>query len=94
MRLLIDQEADLAVIASTLVIAGLFRPLRRRIQVTIDRRFYRRKYDAGRILQEFGAHLRDEVDVSRVSEEMLAVVHETLQPTSVSLWLPTPPRRH
>jgi hypothetical protein len=90
LRLVSGANTTLASVASTLLLAALFRPLRARVQTAIDRRFYRRKYNAGQVLTAFGVVLRGETyaDIDQATESLLGVVAETLQPSHVSLWLP------
>lgn len=90
LRPVTGQGSELAIVGSTLAIAALFNPLRRRVQHQIDRRFYRRKYDAAQVLATFNAAVRNEVDLNELTAELLHVVERTIQPAHVSLWLREP----
>jgi hypothetical protein len=90
LRGVLTETSGVAILASTIVIAALFQPLRRRIQAAIDRRFYRQKYAAGRLMAAFSSSLRDEVDLQKLSEHLQTVVEQTLQPTYVDLWFCLP----
>lgn len=86
-RAAVGQHSDLAIAIVTLAVAALFNPLRRRLQLFVDRRFYRHKYDAARTLAALSARLRDEVDLDQMTGELTSVIQETMQPASVALWL-------
>ena len=88
---LLGQDSSLAVAGATLAVAALFQPARRRIQAAVDRRFNRRRHNTARIIEGFGARLRDQVDLDTLTTDLLAVVDQTIQPTKASLWLRTPP---
>jgi hypothetical protein len=90
LRALTGQGSQLAIVASTLAIAALFNPLRRRVQDFIDHLFYRRKYDAAKTLEAFSARLRDETNIDALNTELLSTVRETMQPEHVTLWLRKP----
>ena len=91
-RALTGGNSQLGIVASTLAIAALFNPLRRRVQAAIDRLFYRRKYDAAKILEAYSARLRDETDLEDLTDELVGVVRDTVRPTHVSMWLRDPAR--
>jgi hypothetical protein len=86
-RLLTGEQSNLAIMTSSLLIAALFNPLRRRLQTEIARRFYRQSYDAAHVLASFSTVVRDEVDLQQLTNHLLDVVNDTMQPSHISLWL-------
>ena len=88
---LVGHDSSLVVAAATLAVAAIFQPARRRLQAAVDRRFNRRRHDAAGIIERFGGHLRDQVDLDTLTGEVLAVAEQTMQPTQASLWLRPPP---
>ncbi len=86
-------QQELVAVVATLTSASVFQPMRRRTQSVIDRRFYRRKYDASRILLAFATRVRDDVDLQHLTASLLSVVDEALEPEHASLWLPKPEQR-
>jgi hypothetical protein len=91
-RALTGQSSELAIVVSTLLIAALFAPLRRRVQDVIDRRLYRKKYDAEKVLADFQKNLRDEVDMETLKANLIGVLDDTMQPTKIALWVKESPK--
>ena len=91
---LLGRESQLVVAAATLAVAAVFQPARRRVQAVVDRRFNRRRHDATRVIEGFGARLRDQVDLDTLTADLLGAVDQTMQPTQASLWLRPPPNRY
>jgi hypothetical protein len=84
------QESQAAVVVAALIVTALFQPLRERVQIFVDRRFYRAKYNATRTLEQFASQVRDQVEIDQLAAGLVAVVRETMQPTHASLWLRPP----